>query len=322
MLDSISKITEDAATLTTYLAAQPAPWSDVAGTYDLDFGQAIPYQQPQRLKERSIWGDIVNVGKDVLDAATGSTDLSKTVSFPVNVGQQGQRTNIYTDDQYVSQRSHLGIHILIIFRGRLKLDCINCFVTGSFEVTGHVSVQNFDLQDLTLTASPQGFQAELELEATIKSTDKPDSLQYTKELFSAPVPGAGIAVTGIFKLGATLSYDVGVSSSFSGSATVDFGLQASLPNSAQLIADIQNPDASSATGFGGSSFNPIFDITKESASITLAAFSQPKLAFGIELIEIGNFDVALTIKLPEISVTLTAAYGMHLLIDSKRAEAD
>lgn len=113
-----------------------------------------------------------------------------------------------------------------------------------------------------------------------------------------------------------------MSSTFSGSATVDFGLQASLPNSAQLIADIQNPDASSATGFGGSSFNPIFDITKESASITLAAFSQPKLAFGIELIEIGNFDVALTIKLPEISVTLTAAYGMHLLIYSKRAEAD
>ena len=195
-------------------------------------------------------------------------------------------------------------------------------MTGSFEVTGHISVQNFDLQDLALTASPQGFQAELELQATITSTDEPDSLQYTKELFSAPVPGAGIAVTGIFKLGATLSYDVGVSSSFSGSAIVDFGLQASLPNSAQLIADIQNPDASSATGFAGSSLNPIFDITKESASITLAAFSQPKLAFGIELIEIGNLDVALTIKLPEISVTLTAAYGMHLLIDSRRTEAD
>lgn len=44
----------------------------------------------------------MNVGKDVLDAATGSTDQSKTVSFPVNVGQQGQRTNIYTDNQYVS----------------------------------------------------------------------------------------------------------------------------------------------------------------------------------------------------------------------------
>lgn len=76
-------------------------------------------------------------------------------------------------------------------------------------MTGHISVQNFDLQDLTLTASPQGFEAELELEATITSTDEPDSLQYTKQLLSAPVPGAGISVSGIFSLGATLTYSVG-----------------------------------------------------------------------------------------------------------------
>lgn len=289
---SISKITEDSTTLTTYLNAQTAPWSDIAGTYDLDFGQAIPYQKPQQIRERSLWGDIKNVGKDVLNTAEGNVDLSKSVTFDVSVGQQGQRTNIYTDSE-----------------GRLTLDCINCFVTGSFEVTGHLSVQNFDLQDLTLTASPQNFEAELELEATITSSDEPDSLQYTKELFSFPIPDAGIEVEGIFKLGATLSYDVGVSSSFQGSATVDFGLQATLPNSAQLTADIQNPDQSSANGFGGGQLTPIFDIKQESASITLAAYSQPKLAFGIELIDVGNIDVAISVKMPEVSVTLTAAYG-------------
>ena len=93
----ISKITEDAAALTTYLNAKPAPWSEVAGTYDMDFGHAIPYQHPQRVKERGFWGDIENVGNDVLDAATGSADVSKTVNFPMNIGQQGQRMNIYTD---------------------------------------------------------------------------------------------------------------------------------------------------------------------------------------------------------------------------------
>ena len=95
----ISKVTEDTEGLTTYLTAQPAPWSDVAGKYNLDFGQSIPYQKPHRFRERGLWGDIVNVGKDVLDAATGSADISKTVSFPVNVGQKGQRTNIYTDNK-------------------------------------------------------------------------------------------------------------------------------------------------------------------------------------------------------------------------------
>jgi len=161
---------------------------------------------------------------------------------------------------------------------------------------------------LTLKGSPQGLQAALQIEATITSTNEPDSLQYTKELFSFPIPDAGIEVRGIFKLGATLSYDVCVSSSFSGSATIDFGLQAGMPDSAQVTADIQNPDSSSATGWSGGSLTPLFDIKKESASVKLAAFSQPKLAFGIELVKVGNIDVALTVKLPEVSVTLTAAY--------------
>ncbi len=95
----ISKITEDTTALTTYLTAQTAPWSDVAGTYDIDFGQAIPYQKPQQLRERGFLGDIVNFGKDVLDAASGSADLSQSVKFPMNIGQPGQRTNIYTDDK-------------------------------------------------------------------------------------------------------------------------------------------------------------------------------------------------------------------------------
>ena len=60
---------------------------------------------------------------------------------------------------------------------------------------------------------------------------------------------------------------------------------------------------------------PLFDITKESASLTLSAFSQPELEFGIELIEIGKVDVGLTVKLPEVSVTLTADYGTIYLMN-------
>lgn len=193
-------------------------------------------------------------------------------------------------------------------RDQFTLDCINCFVSGSFAVTGHISVDHFNLKDLTLKGSPQSLQAALQLEATIASTVEVESLEYTKELFSFPIPDAGLEIEGILRLGATLSYDVGYSSSFSGSATIDFGLQAGVPDSAQIIADIQDPESSSATGWSGAFVTPIFDIKKESASVELSAFAQPKLAFGIELIEIGTFDVALTVKLPEISVTLTAAY--------------
>lgn len=275
------------------MKTEVAKWSEVAGTYDLDFGKAIPHTTSEKLKPRGFWGDIVDVGKGALDALQGSTDLSRSVTFDVNVGKSGQNTNIYTDN-----------------KGRFSIDCIDCYITGSWHVLGHLTVDHFVLQDLILEATPSNFRAKLELEATVTSTEEPESLQQSKELFSAPIPGAGITVTGIFKLGATVSYDVGTSATFAGSATADFGLQASLPNGAKVVADINNPDQSSATGWQESSLTPSFDVTKLSASITLAAYSQPKIAFGIELIEVGNVDVAVTMKLPQISSTLSAAYGM------------
>lgn len=59
-------------------------------------------------------------------------------------------------------------------------------------------------------------------------------------------------------------------------------------------------------------------MTKLSASITLAAYSQPKIAFGVELIKVGNVDVAVTMKLPEISSTLSASYGTQLPLLQRR----
>lgn len=165
------------------------------------------------------------------------------------------------------------------------------------------------MQDLTLEAAPQDFKAKLELEATATASKEPVSIQSSKELFSAPIPGAGITVAGIFKLGATVSYEVGISATFAGTATADFGLTASLPNGAKVVADVNSPMDSSATGWQGSSLTPNFEVTKLSASITLAAFSQAKLALGIELTDVGNVDVAVTMKLPEISLALSADYG-------------
>ena len=174
-------------------------------------------------------------------------------------------------------------------------------------------VEHFTLQDLTLSAAPSNFKAKLELEATVNAESSPVSLNPDPiELFRFPIPGVGIAIKGIFSLGATVSYDVGTSATFAGTATVDFGLQASLPDGAKVSADIVNPDQSSATGWGGSSLDPIFQVTKIEASIKLSAFSQPKVEFGIDLDNVGHVDVAVAMKLPEISSTLAADYGMSL----------
>ncbi len=84
-------------------------------------------------------------------------------------------------------------------------------------------VKGFALQDLTLEAAPQDFKAKLELEATAIASKEPVSIQSSKELFSASILGVGITVAGIFKLGATVSYEVSISATFavSPSQTLD-----------------------------------------------------------------------------------------------------
>ena len=172
-------------------------------------------------------------------------------------------------------------------------------------------VEHFTLQDLTLTAAPSNFHAKLQLEATINAEKSPVSLNPgpIEIIHPLAIPGAGISVPGIFNLGATVSYEVSTSATFSGTATADFGLEASLPNGAKVVADISNPDQSSATGWSGSSLDPIFEVTKIEADIKLTAYSQPKLEFGITLDHVGDVEVVVGIKLPEISSTLSVGYG-------------
>ena len=133
----ISNIKEDVSTFTTYLTAQPAPWSDVAGTYDMDFGKAIPFTRPNQLQSRGLWGDITGavsgavsdvksgvddvvngaktvasdiesgadnvingakqIASDIGNIVTGNLDLSKSVSFGMNAGTPNQKTQLFTD---------------------------------------------------------------------------------------------------------------------------------------------------------------------------------------------------------------------------------
>ena len=114
-------------------------------------------------------------------------------------------------------------------------------------------------------------------------------------------------------IGASLTYTVGVSCSFSGSTTMDFGLQATVPDSAQIVADYNNPKANKVTGFGEGQLTPTSVITDESVSANLIAFSQPEIDFGIDLHQAGKMGMAVTIKLPELSVNLTAKSGTFVL---------
>lgn len=310
--------------MTTLLKASPAKWSDISGTYDLDFGTAsIDPDAARRLRARGFIDNITkgagNIVKDIKDGVKdtvddikdglgdladifkkiGDANLDKTVVFDIGVGTKGKRTNIITDKLRTIPR--------------LVVDCVDCFITGKFKVAGRLSVDNFVVKQLTLGASPQDFRARMVLEAKVadKIADLPSSLNLTKELASFPIPGAGIEIPGIFELGAIIAYEIGVECSINGAANFTFGLGASLPNTAIVAIDLADITKTKATGFDGGTFDPVFDINSGSATLNVAAVSRPKLTFGIEVVGVGKIEAALKMGLPVVNAQLIAAFGKN-----------
>lgn len=89
---------------------------------------------------------------------------------------------------------------------------------------------------------------------------------------------------------------------------MDFGLQAGIPDTAKVIAAVKTPASNSAVNFAGP-VTPVFNVKSLTASVSLVAFSQAKLAFGAEITNVGKADIAVTLLIPKVSALLTAAYG-------------
>ena len=151
----------------------------------------------------------------------------------------------------------------------------------------------------------------LEAQVADKIAELPERLDLTKELASFPIPGAGITIPGIFKLGAVIAYEVGVECTLNGAANFTFGLGASLPNTAILAINLADITKSKATGFDGGTFEPVFDLNSGSATLNVAAVSRPKLTFGIDVIAVGKLEAALKMGLPVVNVQLIAAFGKN-----------
>ena len=332
----ITNVNPDPRTLTTFLTARPADWQKVAVTYDITFGQRLPLARPD-IRRRGFFGDIwdgikdvagdvvdavgdaaeavvdaagqvIGAGVDVVedffeegaefagdvveavgDAIQGNARLSRAMDFPFNVRNENERSNIYSGAN-----------------GRLNLDCINCFIAGNFRVTGRVAVESFKIVEFSVAASPQNVRAALVFEASA-NTLTTDRIDETKELFSAPIPGIGIAIPGIFKLGGVLSYEVGFSASITGQAVVDFGLKAFIPDESLAKVDLGSRGTSQATGFKPT-VEPVFEVKTLQASLAISAYSQPRLFFGVEIISAAKADVALTFRLPELETRFTPKY--------------
>lgn len=164
---------------------------------------------------------------------------------------------------------------------------------------------------MTVDASPMNVAAVLELEATLNHRVKgPEKAlpKISKELYAAAIPGAGIAVPGLFKLGASIELNVAAGASASGMGTFTYGLATYLSNSAQITMDFLNPAQSSQTGFSVT-FDPKFNLDTFTGTVSVAASAQPKLKFGVEIVNHGELNLFMALKLPEVAANLGAVYG-------------
>ena len=130
----ISNIRDEASTLTTFLTAQLTKFSEVAGTYDLDFGHTLSSKASSSPSRRGFIDDATKaIGKAAGDVSStidkaindfkhlGNFNLDKTETFSVAAGTPNTATNI-------------------LDKSGVKIDCVNCYTLGKVTLTGHVSV--------------------------------------------------------------------------------------------------------------------------------------------------------------------------------------
>lgn len=101
ILYSISNVTNDEVSLITTLAAKTAPWSEIAGTFDMNFGSTVVAPgATRRLLVRGFFDDLKNAAGDVVDqvgdVANDVVDGAKDVAGDI-VDGAGQAVDTVTD---------------------------------------------------------------------------------------------------------------------------------------------------------------------------------------------------------------------------------
>lgn len=208
----VSNVTFDSSSLTVHMDAVLKTWKDVAHTYTLDFGDFTPSTQTKE--------------KRFLDV---SFDKSFTVDLTSTLP-----TDIFslTSDDGLRNVS-------------LGINCNDCGTTGDIVFSGHIEASLFDgITVLQLSATPHNIAANLNLTFELEgmlNLDVSDPLQFNKKLLIIPLPGGGFTIPDLITFGPNAQVSAGVAlDSLEGQASIEFGIHASIPNTAVAVVDLHS----------------------------------------------------------------------------------
>jgi hypothetical protein len=187
-----------------------------------------------------------------------------------------------------------------------EIDCDNCGAKGGLEISGNIETSWGIPKGLTVTATPQDIEIDVNLKFDISgklvSDYKPDQLN----LFNAPLPGFGIPE--ILDVGPIFSIDAGLSfSGIEGDASIEKGITAKIDNSAVAELNILGSGTNTFSGWTPTVSTTNLTLDAE-ISATLELYTQLSVDIGLQILGSG-FGAGISLKVPDVNLALGAEYN-------------
>ena len=208
----VSNVQFDSSSLTVYLDAVLSTWKEVAQTYTLDFGELTPSTEATEKR-------LFSIGFD----KSFTVDLTSTLP-----------TDIFS----LAIDNSLG-------NVSLALDCHDCGTTGDIVFSGHVEASLFSgITVLQLSATPHNVAANLNLTLELDgelNMEQTEPYQVNEKILTIPLPGAGFTIPDLITFGPNAQVSAGFAlDSLEAGASIEFGVHASIPNTAVAVVDLHS----------------------------------------------------------------------------------
>jgi hypothetical protein len=194
------------------LYGKQSTWKEVAHTFDMEFGTAFQNALPPASDVSKRWGPTLSYSKGL------SMDMATNLN-----GNIGQSSGTFGKNDY-----------------SISVDCTHCGSSGSLVLSGSISVDLTSVKSILLSMRPKDISGFLNIN-TKASGYTSLSISYAPTLATAPIPGLGWSIPDVFTIGLVwkLAGGAGISS-FNGTIDIDYGITASLSNSAIAQVDLVN----------------------------------------------------------------------------------
>lgn len=254
-----------------YLTGTEKTWAEVAHTFDINYGTARLINTPVPANGSTItkrWGPSISYDKSL------TMDLTSDLNGKV-----------YSDGTFGSSGFAIDI------------ESTNTGTKGSITMTGKISVSLTSIKEVNLEITPKDVSASMGLSVHAEGYSG-IAISYGQTLAKVPVPGLGWSIPGVFTIGLVVKAKVGFGmKNWNGSATMAYGVTASIPNDSTFKIDLANQNDNSFTGWKPTVTESPFTFNGQ-ASADADVFTAVGLALEVSVLEQG-FSAALQLKAPD-----------------------